>query len=65
MKCPNEPTPDVSDGLPMVFVERPRCPRCRSVSLSTERSLPLENDGSRTRRTKCRDCRTNFLVVVE
>jgi hypothetical protein len=48
----------------IVFIERPRCPWCGSLNLQTQRSL-RQRDGSRKRITVCRDCATNFDVIVE
>ena len=50
--------------LPMVFVERIRCPRCCSKALTTTHSR-AQGDGSVLRYTKCRDCHGTFKVIIE
>lgn len=52
------------DELPIVTVERPRCPFCGSTAVKTTRSITTE-DGS-TRTTVCmeRKCGKRFLVIV-
>lgn len=48
----------------IIFVERPRCPRCGGDDLETKRSTQ-QGDGSVLRRVWCRDCPAKFYVVVE
>lgn len=52
------------DDLPVVVVPRPRCPNCQSYDLKTQRSVK-DSDGSSTRDTRCRRCRTRFILIVE
>lgn len=61
---PQAPTRLRREDLPMVYVERPRCPYCDSVDLATKRTRS-EADGSASRSTHCRDCGKRFLVIVE
>ena len=49
---------------PIVFVERPRCPSCSSVELKSLRSV-AGDEGTRVRRTKCKDCELTFDIVFE
>jgi DNA-directed RNA polymerase subunit RPC12/RpoP len=53
------------DSLRYVFIERPRCPACGSAELQTIRSKSDKSDGSKARRTACRDCGHRFFVIVE
>jgi hypothetical protein len=48
----------------LVFIVRPRCPRCGSADLQTIRSKD-QGDGTVERRTQCRSCFHRFFVVVE
>jgi transcriptional regulator NrdR family protein len=53
-----------AETLPMVFVERAKCPRCESIDLHTKKSID-QRDGSTMRRTVCRECGEKFLVIIE
>ena len=55
---------DPAESMRYVYIERPRCPLCDSVSLKTVHSED-QNDGSVKRDTRCRDCGHRFFVVVE
>lgn len=52
------------DSLPVVAVERPRCPTCRSADLQTNRTV-TDRDGVATRDVRCRACGQRFFVIVE
>lgn len=54
------------DDLPIVAVERPRCPYCGGLDLKTTRSTYCEADDSSTRTTTCLDpqCGERFIVIV-
>ena len=60
----NTSTSDAAESLRYIFVERPRCPRCGSPALKTQKTVN-HGDDSITRETKCRDCGHRFFVVVE
>ena len=47
-----------------LYHRRPRCPVCGSPALKVQRSVD-NGDGSRTRYSKCQDCGSNVVVVVE
>ena len=49
---------------PRVFISLPACPKCAGRDLETVRS-EANGDGSRTRRTICRDCGQKVFVVAE
>lgn len=48
----------------IVFVTRPRCPRCESTDAKTTRSIG-NGDGTRTQRKRCRECNAAYEVVWE
>ena len=48
----------------IVFVTRPRCPRCESTEAKTTRSID-NGDGTRTQRKRCRKCNAAYEVVWE
>jgi len=54
------------DELPIVSVQRPRCPYCGSVKVRPVRST-TDSDGVVTRDTHCQEqsCRQRFFVIVE
>lgn len=54
------------DLLPIVVVQRARCPKCGGADLVTKRSV-ANSDGSSTRYTHCAnaDCGAKFIVVLE
>ena len=47
-----------------VFCERPKCPRCKSPKLHTDRSTD-QGDGTMQRHTTCKICQHKFFVIVE
>ncbi len=47
-----------------VHFTRPRCPVCGSVKLRAYRTI-RNGDGSLTRYSRCKDCETKLIVVVE
>ena len=51
--------------LPVVVVERPRCPRCGGVRLRKYRSLADQGDGSAVWWVRCHACAHRFKVVLE
>lgn len=61
---PIDLTADLSPADRIVFVERPRCPRCAATDAKTTRSID-NGDGSRTQRKRCRVCDLPFVVVIE
>lgn len=56
--------PDIDASDRIVFVERPRCPRCKATNAKTTRSNS-NGDGSRTQRKRCRVCDLAFVLVIE
>lgn len=44
---------------------RAACPACGSLQHVITRSMPTENDGSRTRKAICERCSSPFLIVVD
>jgi transposase-like protein len=52
------------ERVPLVFIERARCPSCESANIETLRTYQ-NGDDTVTRRTRCRSCGKRFLVVVE
>ncbi len=54
------------DDLPIVAIERPRCPACGSTNVRPKRSV-TDDDGGVTRDTHCQEpnCRQRFFVVVD
>jgi transcriptional regulator NrdR family protein len=52
------------DRYRYVYIERARCPRCRSADLQSYRST-RDGDGSTSRHTQCRACAWRFIVVIE
>lgn len=57
-------TADTREPLPVLFYERPRCPRCESVRLRVRRTID-QGDDSRLQYVQCKRCKTNFKVVSE
>jgi len=51
------------DADPAIY-QRPRCPRCGSVELQTNRSID-QGDGSRLRWATCRQCEHRLRYVLE
>jgi hypothetical protein len=53
--------------LPIVFIQRPRCPGCEACGPKMLKTTDTEHngDGSVTRPTTCRNCGMKFLVVAE
>ena len=43
---------------------RPRCPLCNSYRLRSYKTV-ANGDGTLTRYSKCRDCGTRLILVVE
>jgi DNA-directed RNA polymerase subunit M/transcription elongation factor TFIIS len=52
------------DELPIVSVERPRCPYCGKLEIKTTRSTYCKADDSSTRTTVCLKCGKRFIVIV-
>ncbi|MEX0884984.1 MAG: hypothetical protein WD009_00965 [Phycisphaeraceae bacterium] len=50
--------------LPVIFVERPRCPWCESVALKVRRTV-RQGDDSILRFVTCRRCEKKFKIVCE
>ena len=50
--------------LPVVYVERPRCPSCDSTDIQIRSTLP-QGDGSLLRYCRCRACGKSLKVVLE
>jgi transposase-like protein len=48
-----------------VYVEAPKCPKCRSTHLLTYRTTRTQGDGSVARHKRCRTCDRRFIVVYE
>ena len=61
-----EPRPDriKRQRLPMVTVERPRCPACGGVKLRKYRTLADQGDGSALWWVRC-SCGQRFRVLLE
>jgi predicted Zn finger-like uncharacterized protein len=55
---------EASDPLRYVFIERTRCPACRSAKLRTQHTQTAA-DGSVTRSIKCQRCGHNFYGILE
>ncbi len=55
---------DAAETDRYVFIQRPRCPRCASPDLKTQKTID-NGDDSITRETKCRECNHRFFIVVE
>lgn len=51
------------DCVPIVFVERTRCPTCKSTDWKHVKTMPAETDESYTQRKVCRQCGTRFVIV--
>jgi hypothetical protein len=49
----------------IVFVVRPVCPSCGHPRYIGIRSMPSEQDGSKTLRAVCKRCSSRFLIVSE
>ena len=65
-RLPNGSTSrDVPSRLPSVFYDRWRCPECRSVRLSVDKTLPEETDESITRYVECDACGHRFRLIAE
>ena len=54
-----------NDPLPIVTVERPRCPECKSLRVYCRSSKGDQGDGSIMRYAGCRDCDTHFILWLE
>ena len=65
----HEPKPDriKRQRLPMVTVERPRCPACGGVKLRKYRSITDQGDGSALWWVRCDNpcCAHRFKVLLE
>lgn len=51
-------------AVPMVFVERPRCPACGAYSHRRDRTVK-NGDESLTRHVRCNACRSAYKIIVE
>tara|TARA_R110002049_G_scaffold47902_1_gene138364 strand:- start:54687 stop:54920 length:234 start_codon:yes stop_codon:yes gene_type:complete len=51
--------------VPHVFIPAPRCPKCESLARLVIKSLPVEDDHSRTRRCVCQVCSLRFVEVID
>ena len=60
----NNQIADPAERERYVYITKARCPLCQSDNLKTCK-IRRENDGSKTKETKCRDCGHFFYVVVE
>lgn len=50
---------------PTVTIGRARCPWCRSLKFSTDRTRELPGTNSIERRATCKQCGKGFVVVSE
>ncbi len=53
------------ERLPIVCVERPRCPRCASSVLRKYRSIADSGDDTAMWWVECAECQQRFKVVLE
>jgi len=62
MPSPSDATP-AAERRRYIFVERPKCPACRSVRLRCYASR-RQGDSSLTRYSRCLDCGTKIIMVL-
>ena len=48
-----------------IYFTPPTCPNCGSLTLGVYKTYPIENDGSQTRRAKCKDCGRRVRLIAE
>lgn len=61
---PDLTTTDAAESTRYVFAARIRCPVCSSADLKPLRSID-QGDGTRMRRTLCRECDHRFFVILK
>lgn len=49
----------------VVYISRPRCPKCKSANIETRRTAGDQGDGTTLRYVRCCKCGERFKVVVE
>ncbi|MEX2545167.1 MAG: hypothetical protein WD316_08575 [Phycisphaeraceae bacterium] len=60
------PDAKVKPRLPVVLIERPRCPYCASTRFKVRRSMPHDGHTGAVRRyCRCEACQKKFVVVAE
>jgi hypothetical protein len=57
---------DTWSEAPLIYLPRESCPWCGSLATPHRiKTLPLETDGSFSRRSICKTCSRRYVVVLE